>query len=118
MPKPELEFFAPDDIPWRRVAGPVEGLYEKVLADDPGTGVYTRLLRFDRGCDTSPNGPLRHTFWEEVFILQGALTDLRLNQTFTPGMYACRPPGMEHGPWRAPDGCLTFEVRYRKPAME
>ncbi len=34
------------------------------------------------------------------------------NQTFGAGMYACRPPGMPHGPWHSPDGCLTFEVRY------
>jgi len=30
-------------------------------------------------------------------------------------MYACRPPGMPHGPWRAPEGCITFEIRYYKP---
>jgi hypothetical protein len=29
-------------------------------------------------------------------------------------MYACRPPGMPHGPWTAPTGCLTFELRYYK----
>jgi hypothetical protein len=52
------------------------------------------------------------TSWEEVYILEGALHDLTLGQTFRKGSYACRPPGMRHGPWLAPEGCVTFEVRY------
>ena len=40
--------------------------------------------------------------------------DLGKGQTFTAGMYACRPPGMRHGPYRVPDGALTFEIRYRR----
>jgi hypothetical protein len=28
-------------------------------------------------------------------------------------MYACRPPGMKHGPYRTDEGCVTLEVRYR-----
>jgi hypothetical protein len=39
------------------------------------------------------------------YIVEGSITDLRLNETFTAGMYACRPPGMAHGPWRSEDGC-------------
>src|SRR5690606_28707770 len=93
------------------VPGAVPGLYERILAQ-AGPGVATRLLRFEPGTDTSANGTQVHDFWEEVYILEGSLTDLRLNQTFTAGMYACRPPGMLHGPWVAPEGCLTFEVRY------
>jgi hypothetical protein len=27
-------------------------------------------------------------------------------------MYACRPPGMVHGPYRVPRGCTTLELRY------
>jgi hypothetical protein len=38
--------------------------------------------------------------------------DLTLDQTFAEGSYACRPLGMGHGHWRAPEGCLTFEARY------
>ena len=26
--------------------------------------------------------------------------------------FACRPPGMDHGPWRSEGGALLFEVRY------
>ena len=62
----------------------------------PDTGAYTRLLRFEPGVSSEPNGTLTHEFWEEVFIVQGDLTDLRLGETFTAGMYACRPPG--HAP--------------------
>ena len=72
----------------------------------------TRILSFARGTDTSVLGPQRHAFWEEVYILSGSLTDLTLKQTFAAGTYACRPPGMAHGPWVAPDGCVTFEARY------
>jgi hypothetical protein len=57
-----------------------------------------------------------HPFWEEVFILEGALHDLTLDQVFPAGTYACRPPGMAHGPWVASEGCLTVEVRYTRQA--
>lgn len=109
--KAEREFFATDAVDWTP-AGQVDGLSERILASDPETGVATRMLRFAPGTDTTPAGPQVHPFWEEVFILQGALHDLTLNETFAKGMYACRPPGMPHGPWISPDGCVTFEVRY------
>ncbi|WP_448627663.1 cupin domain-containing protein [Geodermatophilus sp. URMC 64] len=113
MSKAEHEFFPTADVPFTPCAGVVPELTERVLAADPATGVATRMLRFEPGTDTSPNGEQVHDFWEEVYVLEGSLTDLRLNETFTAGMYACRPPGMVHGPWRSEDGCLTFEVRYR-----
>jgi hypothetical protein len=112
MAKPEIEFSALEAIPWTPVPGGVEALAERILARDPGTGVATRLLRWAPGADTSTNGVLVHDFWEEIYILEGSVHDLRLNRTFTRGMYACRPPGMPHGPWRSPEGCLMFEVRY------
>jgi len=111
MPKPEYEFYDPDSVAWEPVPG-MQGLSERVLSRDPEGGDYTRLLRFEPGADTSPMGVQRHDFWEEVLIVDGGLYDLTLDQTFTKGMYACRPPGMPHGPWQAPDGCLTFELRY------
>ncbi|MGH3182886.1 MAG: cupin domain-containing protein [Streptosporangiaceae bacterium] len=112
MPKPEHEFFAAEKIDYTACAGDVPDLAERILAADPDRGVATRMLRFKPGTDTTPNGVQVHGFWEEVYILEGSITDLRLNQTFTAGMYACRPPGMPHGPWHSDDGCLTFEVRY------
>ena len=113
MPKPELEFFPVDNVAWTpAMGGQVPGLFERILATDSDSGVATRLLRFEPGTNTSAAGPQVHPFWEEVYILQGALHDLSLGQTFPQGTYACRPPGMRHGPWLAADGCLTFEVRY------
>jgi len=117
MAKREREFFTVTDIDWTpALGGIVPGLYERVLAPDPAhSGVATRILRFDPGADTSAAGVQRHDFWEEVYILEGSLHDLTLNQTFPKGTYACRPPGMAHGPWVAPEGCTTFEVRYKVP---
>lgn len=111
--KPEREFFDSSDRPFEPLG--VEGLYQKILVDDPESGGFTRLLKFEPGTDTSPNGVLTHDVWEEVWILEGFLYDIPLDETFGVGMFACRPPGMEHGPWKAPEGCLTFEVRYPDP---
>lgn len=113
MPKPTFEFFAVESVPWTPASGgSIPGLYERILATDAWTGVATRILRFDPGTDTSSAGAQVHPFWEEVYILDGSLHDLTLRETFPRGTYACRPPGMPHGPWAAPEGCLTFEVRY------
>ncbi len=113
MAKQEREFFPVTDVDWTpALGGAVPGLFERILASDPDTGVASRILRFDPGTDTSVAGVQIHPFWEEVYILEGSLHDLTLGQTFPRGTYACRPPGMHHGPWIAPDGCLTFEVRY------
>lgn len=112
MPKPEYEFFVPTDrFSWTPIEG-CEGLEEIVLSKDEDTDDYTRLLRFAPGTDTTPLGEQRHDFWEEVWIVSGGIHDLGLKQTFTEGMYACRPPDMPHGPWTAPEGCITFELRY------
>ena len=73
-------------------------------------GVSTRMLRFAPGVVTDVW--ITHDFWEEVYIIEGELTDTRINQTFTSGMIACRPPGMPHGPYTSPVGCTTFEGRY------
>jgi hypothetical protein len=116
MAKPELEFHVPDGD-WRRPEGSVaEGIDERILSDDGEGRAYTRLLRFAPGADSSPNGEQVHDFWEEVYIVEGDLTDLRLGERFTAGMYACRPPGMVHGPWRSEAGVLMVEFRYGIPS--
>jgi hypothetical protein len=113
MPKPEREFFPVNDVAWTPASeGRVPGLFERILSVDSAGGIATRMLRFEPGTNTSVAGPQIHDFWEEVYVLEGALHDLTLNQTFGSGTYACRPPGMAHGPWIAEHGCLTFEVRY------
>lgn len=113
MSKPEHEFFPVDKVDLTQCPGDITALRERILASDPVSGVATRMLRFEPGTDTTPNGVQCHDFWEEVYIVEGSFCDLTLGQTFTAGMYACRPPGMAHGPWRSDEGCLTFEVRYR-----
>ena len=110
--KPEREFFDVTTVPWTPIDTRVPGMTERVLADS-GEGYHSRILRFEPGTDTTVLGPQAHPFWEEVYILEGSLHDLTLGKTFPAGTYACRPPGMRHGPWRAPQGCLTFEVRYK-----
>jgi hypothetical protein len=114
MAKLEREFFDAGEVDWKPVEGGSgvqgPGVWEKILSKDEKTGDATRLLRLDPGADS--NEVIVHDFWEEVIILEGSLIDKRLNKEFTKGMYGCRPPGMKHGPYRAPNGCMTFEVRY------
>ena len=108
--KPALEFFPAADVPWAEVA---DGVSERVLARDEATGMLTRILRWAPGVDTSADGPVTHEHVEEVLVLAGSMRDLALGRTFAAGDYACRPPGMVHGPWRTDDGCEMLEVRYR-----
>ncbi|MFD5112886.1 MULTISPECIES: cupin domain-containing protein [unclassified Streptomyces] len=115
MAKRAYEFFPAESVEPTPCAGDVPALSERILSLDPHSGAASRILTFAPGTDTTPNGVLTHDFWEEVYILTGSITDLRLGETFTAGMYACRPPGMEHGPWRTTEGCTTFEVRYYAP---
>jgi ChrR Cupin-like domain len=117
MDKPELEF-QPPAADWTPAGDKVAGIWEQILSKDPVTGAHTRLLRFEPGVSSEPNGTLQHEFWEEVFIVRGDLTDLRLGETFTAGMYACRPPGMPHGPWSTTDGVLMVEFRHTYPSAE
>ena len=110
MAKPESEFFPTGRIPWKPVKG-VPGQWEKILSRDDETGSYTRMLKFEPGCETLES--LVHEFWEEVYIIKGSIIDKgKGNQEFEGGMYACRPPGMNHGPYLSPRGCVTIEMRY------
>ena len=109
MPKPALEFFPVDSVAWAEVSF---GVHERLLARDPDGAGLTRLLRWDPGFDSSPQGPAVHAYVEEVYILAGSMYDLTLERTFVAGDYACRPPGMVHGPWTSAEGCEMLEVRY------
>ncbi|MFI9604810.1 cupin domain-containing protein [Streptomyces sp. NPDC052043] len=117
MSKPELEFHLPD-APWRSPVGADPGVEELVLADDPERGCRTTLVHWAPGTDTSTQGVVRHDFWEEVYLVEGALHDLRLGRTFTAGMYACRPPGMPHGPWTSQDGVTMLVITYPEPGRQ
>ena len=112
MPKPELEFHIPDSSGWERLNQSGPGVYQKILTRDPEVGNYTRLLRYEAGANMLSDGILTHDHWEEVWIIEGSLTDATLGKTFPAGSYACRPPGMKHGPYKSQTGALMFEVRY------
>ncbi|MDQ1042694.1 cupin domain-containing protein [Streptomyces sp. V4I2] len=111
MPKPELEFHLPAG-PWTAPQNAAPGVAERVLAEDARRARRTVLVRWDPGTDSSAQGVARHAFWEEVYILDGALHDLTLDETFARGTYACRPPGMPHGPWTAPEGVTMLVITY------
>jgi hypothetical protein len=111
MGKTELEFFDTETVPWSPVAQR-PGVFERVLARDPARGLLTRMVRWEPGLDTSSAGPIAHDYVEEVLIMSGSMRDLRLQQTFSAGSYACRPPGMVHGPWTTAEGCTMLEIQY------
>lgn len=115
MAKPEFEFHIPDESGWEQLNNRSPKVVQKILSKDQKSGNYTRLMKFEKGADFSFAGVLTHEFWEEVWIIEGGLTDLTLGRTFTAGSYACRPPGMKHGPYRSDTGVLMFEVRYFMP---
>jgi hypothetical protein len=109
--KDELEFFDTETVPWTPVSQR-PGVSERILARDPERGLLTRMVRWDPGLDTSSDGPVAHEHFEEVLILSGSMHDLGLQQTFSAGSYACRPPGMSHGPWTTAEGCVMLEIQY------
>lgn len=90
--------------------------YPRDQREDPELRPYDKILlpsaEFPPGIRTTET--LLHDFWEEVYIVEGELIDLGKKKTFAKGFYACRPPGMKHGPYEIPRGCTTFEIRYYK----
>ena len=134
MAKPELEFFNTEAIPWEPVKNS-PGQYEKILSRDPKTGSHTLLLLsepdFEKCISSEEKSSGRVTchedMWEEVFVLSGtgfgtSLNKTYKNKTYKAGYYACRPPGMKHGPFLHPTGAVCFEIRTRakmaKPELE
>ena len=76
------------------------------------TGVRTRLLRLDAGCQT-PEAHA-HPYWEELYVLEGDIISIdedgeRAHKA--PG-YASRKPGTMHGPVRSVGGCLLLEFNW------
>jgi hypothetical protein len=120
MNKPHLEFCPLDmEEGWATPPGYPEGIKQKILASDidevKKTGSRTRLLRFDPGTFTT--APFVHDHWEEVYLLKGDLivgNDAMGNggEKFADTAYACRPPGVHHGPFKSDGGCLLFEMHY------
>lgn len=108
---------------WETPPGYPQGIKQKILSgalDEEGRkGSRTRLLKFDPGVYTT--APFVHTYWEEVFLVSGDLTvgndeNGEGGESFKPFTYACRPPGVYHGPFKSEAGCILFEVHYFDPA--
>lgn len=112
MPKSAVEFTPIDLVEYTDMVPHVEGVAQALLAEDLETGAVTRVLRFAPGADTSEQGVQVHDCWEELFIFEGSIKDMRLKKTFRAGAWATRPPGMQHGPWTSEEGAKMFEVRY------
>jgi hypothetical protein len=112
--KEPVGFVDPDLIPWLPEAS-IDGLFAKTLARCEETGSYTRLLKLLPGTNTSSAGVQAHEHLEELWLIEGALHDLSLDQNFIAGMYANRLYHMDHGPWKAPNGAMTFELRDNDP---
>ena len=78
-------------------------------------GTRTRLLRFDPGVYTT--APFVHDHWEEVYLLSGDLTvgndaQGKGGESYLSPTYACRPPGVYHGPFKSEKGCMLYEIHY------
>ena len=120
MSKPHLEFIRTDPTDgWETPPGYKEGFQQKILATDLDEvnkrGSRSRLLRIAAGVYSEK--PFIHDHWEEVFLAEGDLivgNDEHGNggeQFFAP-TYACRPPGVYHGPFKSETGCVLFELHY------
>ncbi len=118
--KPHLEFLQLDmGAGWETPPGYPSGIKQKILAADideeKKTGGRTRLLRFDPGVYTT--APFVHDHWEEVYLVSGDLTvgnddKGQGGEPFTAPTYACRPPGVFHGPFKSEKGCMLYEIHY------
>jgi len=103
---------------WEPVKG-LEGIAEELtLSIDEASGEYTRLTRFLAGADTTPFGPKSHEYPEEIFVISGRLYDKAFDMWLETGYYASRPPGEEHGPFKAEEECIVLEVSFPNKAGE
>jgi len=122
--KEHKEFHALDmNAGWETPPGYPAGIAQKILSgtldEQNRRGTRTRLLRFAPGVFTT--APFVHDYWEEVFLLSGDLivgNDAKGEggEAFGPNTYACRPPGVHHGPFKSNNGCMLLEIHYFDPA--
>jgi hypothetical protein len=117
--KEHREFESVDlETGWETPPGYPPGIQQKILAgsldEHHRRGSRTRLLRFAPGVFTTK--PFVHEYWEEVFLFSGDLIvgsdENGRGDSFAPPTYACRPPGVYHGPFRSETGCLLLEIHY------
>ena len=118
--KPHIEFTKLDmSEGWETPPGYPSGMQQKVLTTDldeeDKTGSRSRFLRIAPG--TFSTVPFVHDHWEEVYLVKGDLIVGNDDhgeggeQFFAP-TYACRPPGVHHGPFKSEHGCVMFEIHY------
>ncbi|MDB5407404.1 MAG: hypothetical protein JWL84_2316 [Rhodospirillales bacterium] len=120
MNKPHLEFHPLDmNEGFAPPRGYPDTIQQKILASDIDEtrkmGSRSRLLRFAAGAFTTE--PFVHDHWEEVYLISGDLSvgtdgEGKGGEKFHAPTYACRPPGVVHGPFRSDGGCLLFEIHY------
>ena len=102
----KLEFFPVEELPWE-ADGPIE---QRVLRRDDDGVTLTRQTRWPAGHDTTAGGVIRHQFHEEVYLLEGDLTDLRSADLRSGGLRL--PPARDASrslPHRS--GCVMLEIR-------
>lgn len=108
---------------WAVPPGYPHGIEQKILSgaldEHAKRGSRTRFLRFQPGVFTTK--PFVHDYWEEVYLVSGDLIvgndqQGRSGTSFQPNTYACRPPGVSHGPFKSEKGCLLLEIHYYDPA--
>ena len=118
--KPHIEFIKLDmDEGWETPPGYPQGMKQKVLTsdlDEEGkTGSRSRFLRIEPGCFSTE--PFVHDHWEEVYLFEGDLIvgndeNGEGGEQFFAPTYACRPPGVFHGPFKSEKGCVMYETHY------
>jgi len=118
--KPHIEFIKLDmDEGWETPQGYPEGMKQKVLTsdldEDGKTGSRTRFLRIEPGSYSTE--PFVHDHWEEVHLFEGDLIvgndkNGEGGEQFFAPTYACRPPGVFHGPFKSEKGCVIYETHY------
>ena len=94
-------------------------MQQKILTSDldeaKKTGSRSRFLRLLPGVYSTE--PFIHDHWEEVFLFEGDLIvgndrEGDGGEKFLAPTYACRPPGVYHGPFKSDGGCIMFELHY------
>lgn len=114
------EFYTVDlNDGWEVPCGYPPGIEQQILAgtldEEKKRGFRTRHLRFKPGAYTTK--PFVHDYWEEVYLVSGDLI-VGNNEKgeggtpYGPHTYACRPPGIFHGPFKSEQGCLLLEWHY------
>lgn len=121
MSKPHKEFHQLDlTTGWATPPGfQNDQFQQRILASDIDeknkTGSRTRLVRYEPGAFLPQ--VFVHDYWEEVYVLSGDQTVG--SEQFHAHTYACRPPGIPHGPFGSKQGCIVLEFHYyecsRKP---